>query len=109
MNWLVAEAEIETLNSLGLPSTHAHNKFSDWTDEEFKAMLGDRTYDDENEAVEYTYLPEVEENSIHWEKMGMVTSVKNQGSCGSCWAFSSTAAIESAHAIKSGNLMDLSE
>ena len=47
--------------------------------------------------------------SIDWRQKGAVTPVQNQGNCGSCWAFSAVAAMESAHFIKSGSLIKLSE
>lgn len=47
--------------------------------------------------------------SIDWREKGKINPIKNQGSCGSCWAFSAIAAIESNTAIKFDRLLTLSE
>jgi KDEL-tailed cysteine endopeptidase len=48
-------------------------------------------------------------DSVDWTTQGVVTPVKNQGDCGSCWAFSATGCTECNYAIKTGKLNSLSE
>mmetsp|Transcript_4130 Transcript_4130/g.13819 ORF Transcript_4130/g.13819 Transcript_4130/m.13819 type:complete len:373 (-) Transcript_4130:332-1450(-) len=50
-------------------------------------------------------LPE----SVDWREKGVVTPPKDQGMCGSCWAFSAVASIEGQHALATGSLASLSE
>lgn len=88
------------------------NQFSDWTEEEFNAILGDKPtgsfvdYDSSNlRVLDASNLAA----TIDWRAKGVVNPVKNQASCGSCWSFGATAAIESHYAINYGKLHTLSE
>ena len=99
--------------------TMAINQFSDLTPQEFKTIYvsglkTDVGVDSKTEVGSYgckTFSSTASgaPASIDWRTKGAVTSVKDQGQCGSCWSFSSTGAMEGAWAISSGKLIDLSE
>ncbi|CAK6984854.1 cathepsin K-like, partial [Scomber scombrus] len=63
---------------------------------------------DTEETVDNVNFPLKLPKSIDYRKRGMVTRVKDQGNCGSCWAFSAAGALEGQLAKKTGQLLDLS-
>jgi C1A family cysteine protease len=87
------------------------NQFTDLTPEEFKSQWvgGLKTQVGSYGCKTFTSSASGAPATVDWRNKGAVTSVKDQGQCGSCWTFSATGAIEGAWAISTGQLVDLSE
>jgi len=101
-------------NSQNASFTMGMNEFGDMTWEEFRASYVGGYKPRAGEYIRsknYGLVKPTAGNpaSLDWRAKGVVTPVKNQGQCGSCWAFSTTGSVEGAHAIATGTLVSLSE
>lgn len=92
-------------------AVHGVTQFSDMTPEEFaEKHLGLKPLKFPKDANKAPILPTEDlPGSFDWREHGAVTPVKNQGSCGSCWSFSTTGALEGANFLATGKLEALSE
>merc|ERR1712137_885286 len=108
-------AEIEAHNAQGLSWTEGINRWTDLTQEEYRVAAGlgykpaGQLYGDMPHMGVHEYNGEELAASVDWTTKGAVTPVKDQGQCGSCWAFSTTGSMEGAWQIGSGKLESLSE
>nr|QFG74498.1 MAG: papain family cysteine protease [Megaviridae environmental sample] len=100
---------INTVNSKKLSYSLGINQYADLSFNEFNDLyLTPFRHNNKNYNVHKsmnTYLP----TSVDWRADNMVTDVKDQGQCGSCWAFSAIAAMEGQHSKNTSNLVSLSE
>merc|ERR1712198_717499 len=110
-NWKRTTEEVELHNAqYEKEFTQAVNALSDLTDEEYeKYYLGYIMDETPSNATLYVPSNEPVPNDVDWRQQGLVTGVKNQGRCGSCYSFSASGALEGAWAKSRGQLPTLSE
>ena len=129
-NWVDNDKYIKHVNSQNLSYTLGHNAFSGMDSEEFSQFMGFKSNTgiienginkglrgfsdsgisgidvvDQEAVLDVSALPA----SVDWRTKGKVSQITDQKSCGSCYVFSAVATIESAVAIKTNKLYDLSE
>jgi cathepsin L len=117
---LIWESNLKFVNkhnheySLGLHTfTVAINKYADMSNKEFVSVMNkfNMSAASNKQRNSQQYVPSNVEipDSVDWRTKGYVNPIKDQGQCGSCWAFTAVDSLEGQHFKNTGKLVSLSE
>jgi len=85
------------------------NEYADMPYSEFIKVRGGLLVKERTVELPHVEIVADAPESLDWRDKKVVNDVKDQGQCGSCWAFSTVGSVESRWALKTGNLLNLSE
>ncbi len=124
-NWVANDKLIDETNAKNLSYTLGHNVYSGMSLAEFaehmhfgmnraylgvsEATVSEATVGEATVGEDTNFLRGALPTSVDWRTKGAVSPIGNQLNYGNCYSFSTSCAVESAHAIKTGNLVKLSE
>ncbi|XP_024185972.1 senescence-specific cysteine protease SAG39 [Rosa chinensis] len=97
-------------NDASKPYKLSVNQFADLTNEEFIASRNRiKGHECSTKTTSFKYENVTVPATVDWRQKGAVTPIKDQGQCGSCWAFSAVATMEGITQLSTGKLISLSE
>lgn len=115
--WLINDEYINYINNKNLSYTLAHNEFSGLSNNEFNEYynikpISKSKYKSNFKSNLHSIVLESNNSlpiSFDWRDFNAISPVKNQLSCGSCWAFSTTGSLEAVYYIKYNKSVNFSE
>ena len=99
-------------NAAGESFKMAVNKFADLSEVEFMSFMGFKPVLSKQQQQAQPcpmFNSQAKATPVDWRTKSVLNAIKDQGSCGSCWAFSTMQSLEAANAIATGKLYDLAE